>query len=111
MVNRPGPLVEDMLKKSNKETQFMVNSVYPVTPSIPPVFEVESINEMSNIKNMYTVKFGDDTRICSCECIRFRMDRLLCKHFFAVFKSEKPLYLNHPYTTIDVAVVGVINPV
>ena len=114
MVNRPGPLVENMLRKMNNVTPFMVSSVYPVTPSISPVFEVESINDVSNTKRMYTVRFGDGTQICSCECTSFRIDRLLCKHFFAVFKSVhpfgfvdiSPLYLNHPYTTIDIDVVG-----
>lgn len=117
MVNRPGPLVEDMLAKLNRVTPFMISSVYQVTPSVSPVFKVESINEVSNIKHMYTVRFGDSTQICSCDCPSFRIDRLLCKHFFAVFKSQhpfgfnnlSPLFLEHPYTTIDADVIGGVN--
>ena len=114
MINRPGPLVEDMLRKMNKVTPFMLSSVYPVTPLVSLTFEVESINEVTNTKNMYSVRFGSNMQICSCECASFRIDRLLCKHFFAVFKSNhpygfhniSPLYLNHPYTIIDVDVIG-----
>ena len=117
MVNRPGPLVEDMMRKMNNVTPFMVESVYPVTPLVSLVFMVESINDQDNTRNMYTVRFGDEKHICSCECQSFRRDRLLCKHFFAVFKSKlpysfhdlSPLYLNHPYTSIDVDVVGGAN--
>ena len=114
MINRPGPLVEDMLQKLERVTPFMRDSVYPVTPCITPVFEVESIHEESNVRRMYTVSFGDANQICSCQCGSFRKDRLICKHFFAVFESScpfgfgdlSPIYLNHPYTTIDRQVMG-----
>jgi hypothetical protein len=114
MINRPGPLVEDMLKKFNSVTAFMVRSVHPITPSSSLEFVVESFNDAANTRNMYTVKFGNTNQICSCECVSFRIDRLLCKHFFAVFQSEypfhfehiSPLYIKHPYTTIDDDVIG-----
>ena len=50
-LNRPGPLVEDMLLKLGRVTPFMTESVYPVVPSLTPVSEVESISEMSNTRN------------------------------------------------------------
>ena len=113
MVNRPGPLVDDMLRKKNKITPFMVSSVQPVLVCTSPVFAVQSVSPTSNETNMYIIKFGDRDTICSCECGSFKHDRLLCKHFFAVFESKlgdfgdiSPLYINHPYTNIDWGVVG-----
>ena len=111
MVNRPGPLIEDMLQKKNKITPFMVSSVQPVLVCTSPVFAVQSVSPTSDETNMYIIKFGDKDTIFSCECGSFKHDRLLCKHFFAVFESKlgdfgdiSPLYTNH--TNIDWDVVG-----
>ena len=108
MVNKRGPLVEDMLRKKNKITPFMVSSVQPVLVCTSPGLAVQSVSPTSNETNMNIIKFGDKDTICSCECGSFKHDRLLCKHFFAVFESKlgdfgdiSPLYINHPYTNID----------
>ena len=91
----------------------MISSAQPVLVCTSPVFAVQSVSPTSNETNMYIIKFGDKDTICSCECGSFKHDRLLCKHFFAVFESKlgdfgdiSPLYINHPYTNIDWCVVG-----
>ena len=110
MVNRPGPLVEDMLQKLRDVTSFVVSSVSCIAEK---VYLVRSLSATTNENRTYTVKFGDDDYICSCDCASFKRHRLLCKHFFAViksglgsFKDISSLYLNHPYTNIDYEVLG-----
>ena len=55
MVDRPGPLVDDMLTKKDKVTPFMVSSVKAVCV-VSNIFTVESISPTTNEKNMYSVK-------------------------------------------------------
>ena len=113
MVNRPGPLVDDMMKKRGRVTEFMIDSVHPITDSVTKTYRVQSIHLQSNENKIYTVNFGDEENICTCNCGDFRHNRVLCKHFFAIFESGKgnfheisPVYLHHPYTTIDNYVLG-----
>ena len=113
MKDRPGPLVDDMMDKRGRVTEFMISSVHPVIVSLSKTYWVESISEQSNERNCYIVRFGDQDTICSCNCGSFKHHRILCKHFFAVFESGKgcfddisPIYLNHPYTSIDMDVLG-----
>ena len=124
MVNRPGPLVDDMLTKRARVTDFMKSSVYPVLVYLDQkAYWVESINPQSNERHTYLVHFGTDENICSCQCGSFRHNRVLCKHFFAIFESGKgkfeelsSIYLHHPYTNIDNFVLGgaplpLVNPI
>ena len=113
MVNKPGPLVEFMLKKKDAVTPFMITSVQQVYVCTNKNVAVQSVSAKTNETNCYLVNFGNDNFICSCECKSFKHNRLPCKHFFAVFESEvghfhelSPLYLNHPYTNIDYDVIG-----
>ena len=54
MVNRPAPLVLNMLTKMSKVTDFMLEHVHAVSPS-HGVFEVQSCSPTSNEKTWYTV--------------------------------------------------------
>ena len=116
MVNRPGPLVDDMLEKRKKVTPFMLSSVHPICVlQNEKAFWVESVSPTSNEHQTYIVYFGDDNKICSCDCFSFRHQRVLCKHFMAIFETGKgsfheisTKYLHHPYTNIDEFVTVII---
>ena len=89
MKDRPGPLVDDMMDKRGRVTDFMISSVHPILVYLSKTYWVESISEKSNERNCYIVRFGDQDTICSCDCGSFKHNRVLCKHFFAVFESGK----------------------
>ena len=118
MVNRPGPLVEDMLQKRNQVTSLMIDSVVSVA-DLPKIFTVQSASPNSSEIKTYHVNFGDGNTICSCECESFKRNRTLCKHFFCVFESMynvgfndiSVLYRNHPYTNIDYDVIQITQSV
>ena len=103
MVNRPGPLVEDMLRKKNKRTPFMVSSVQPVLVCTSPVFAVQSASPTSNETNMYIIRLK-----IKIQFTLLNMTGCYANTFFAVFESKlgdvgdiSPLYINNPYANID----------
>ena len=51
---------------------------------------------------------GSETDFCYCTCPDYCHNRLICKHFFAIFESQKasfqdltPLFRNHVLMTLD----------
>ena len=52
----------------------------------------------------FQVDFGDNSSVCSCSCPEFQRERVLCRHFYAVFKSQhnySVLYRESPLLCLD----------
>ena len=86
-------------------TETMISSVHQATPE---KFLVKNSTNYSDDEIDFEVDFGNDTRFCSCSCPSFKRERMICKHFFAVFASRKTsytdlsaLFKDHPYVTLD----------
>ena len=105
--SRPKQFVDQMLNKMDRVTDENVSSVVDIGNNR---FTVRS--DSSN--QIYKVYFGNENEFCDCSCDDFRRNRLLCKHFFSVirrgfrcFTDITPLFINHPYTTLDNEVLGI----
>ena len=106
--NRPKKIVEILSEK-----------MYTVVPKAEinrldqHTFKVNHNEECTGIKKEYEVFLGNESKFCSCSCQDFRRYRMLCKHFFLIFKSKlakfydlSPLFVNHPYMILDHTMFG-----
>nr|XP_047124266.1 uncharacterized protein LOC105849580 [Hydra vulgaris] len=103
--NRPKQLVNILLNNESKVTSSMVNSVKRIDPI---TFGVNSSEVKTNNINDYIVCIGNEDKFCSCSCSDYRRHRIICKHFFAVFKSGMSTFenlttkfLNHSWSVLD----------
>ena len=109
--NRPCELVKFLLERSQRVLTRMTESV---KETVNGVFRVLSDDPgISNKEKEYTLVFGDQETFCSCTCRDFRRTQLLCKHFFAVFESNKKqfhdisqLFRDHHFTYLDDGLFG-----
>ena len=130
--NRPKSLVKHLLLLKNSVTTLMIDSVKPddgesecnsemdpderesrktlnaIISTIEKRFSVRSSSIYSSSVRNYVVGFGDEYQPCWCTCPSFRMNRTLCKHFFAVinsgmatFNDLSPIFRFHPLHVID----------
>ena len=130
--NRPKSLVKHLLLLSNSVTTLMIDSVKPedgedvcnsemdpdgresrktlnnIISTIEKRFSVRSSSIYSSSVQNYVVGFGNEYQPCWCTCPSFRMNRTLCKHFFAVinsgmatFNDLSPIFRFHPLHVID----------
>ena len=67
-------------------------------------FTANSVEEGTGLRRDYTTFLGANKKFCSCTVNNFKQYRMLCKHFFVIFKSGKAkfddltiFFLNHPY--------------
>ena len=72
------------------------------------VFNVISSDLCSTHRLNYRDDFGDKNRFCSCLGNDYRLNKMLCKHFFSVIDNSKSnlyniskLLLEHPYKNLD----------
>ena len=78
---------------------------------------VESIKSLGNGNfqvgdrgKTFEVDFGDSSTVCSCSCPEYQRERVLCRHFYAVFRSQhnyswgnvSVLYTESPLLCLDV---------
>ena len=112
MWNRPGPLVDHMWQRYAIVSEAVAGSVRRM-PGTDLSFKVSSFHQKTFEMREYTVNFGDEMTMCSCECTDFKRFRLPCKHFYAVIISKKarfdeitPLFTKDVYTNIDPYVIG-----
>ena len=104
--NRPRSLVTFLLKRAQRVSTLMIDSIKEQTDVS---FEVCSDEPgINDTRLKYNVSFGDNETFRSCSCRDFRRTRLLCKHFFAIMESGRKqfsdltkLFLNHPFTNLD----------
>ena len=113
-VNRPKKLVVIMLENMSKVTDRMASSVRKLEPR---KFKVKTSETWTDICKEYEVFLGNEVEFCYCTCFDYRRHRVLCKHFFAVFRSKlacfnevTPLFLNHPWTVLDPDIFSPIQP-
>ena len=130
--NRPKSLVKHLLLLNNSVTTLMIDSVKPedgedvcnsemdpderesrktlnnIISTIEKRFIVRSSSIYSSSVQNYVVGFGNEYQPCWCTCPSFRMNRTLCKHFFAVinsgmatFNDLSPIFRFHPLHVID----------
>ena len=130
--NRPKSLVKHLLLLNNSVTTLMIDSVKPedgedvrnsemdpderksrktlntIISTIEKRFSVRSSSIYSSSVQNYVVGFGNEYQPCWCTCPSFRMNRTLCKHFFAVinsgmatFNDLSPIFRFHPLHVID----------
>lgn len=107
-MNRPRNFVRHCMAKITSAEDITASSVKPVD-LVNGIFKVQGSSD-----TWYTVDFGHAKKVSSsCECIDWLKSRLLCKHFFAVFRHcpswgfETILhsYRNRPYLTLDDEVI------
>nr|XP_047122448.1 uncharacterized protein LOC124805945 [Hydra vulgaris] len=103
--NRPKQLVNILLNNKSKVTSSMVNSVKRIDPI---TFGVNSSEVKTNNIKDYIVCIGNVDKNCSCSCSDYRRHRIICKQFFAVFKSGLSTFgnlttkfLNHSWSVLD----------
>ena len=79
-----------------------------IMSTIEKRFSVRSSSIYSSSVQNYVVGFGNEYQPCWCTCPSFRMNRTLCKHFFAVINSGmatfddlSPIFRFHPLHVID----------
>ena len=87
---------------------YRVTDDISVTKLDNATFTTTSVEEGTRLCRDYTTFLGTNKRFCSCTCNNFKRYQMLCKHFFAIFKSGKAklddlkeLFLNRPYVILD----------
>ena len=87
---------------------YRVTDDMSVTKLDNATFTVTSVEERTGLRRDYTTFLGTNKKFCSCSCNNFKRYRMLCKYFFAIFKSGKAnfddltkLSLNYPYMILD----------
>ena len=107
--NRPKKIVEILLL----EKMYTVVPKAEINRLDQYTFKVNHDEECTGIKKEYEVFLGSESKFCSCSCHDFRRYRILCKHFFRIFKSKlakfydlSPLFVNHLYVILDHSMFG-----
>ena len=104
--NRLRELVKFLLERSQRVSTRIIESVKETANGVFCVLSDDP--GISNEEKEYSVVFGDQETFCGCTYRDFRRTRLLCKHFFADFESNKKqfhdisqLFGDHSFTNLD----------
>ena len=88
-----------------RESRETLNTIIS---TIEKRYSVRSSSIYSFSVQNYVVGFGKEYQSCWCTCPSVRMNRTLCKHFFAVinsgmatFNDLSPIFQFHPLHVID----------
>ena len=99
--------MDHCLIRYNKLTSYVIDSVEEIVQ--------KSLYKVSNEdgSRFYTVSLGNDDEVGSCDCMDFKRNKDLCKHFLALFESRQcdftdlsSKYRNNPINTLDSHLFG-----
>ncbi|XP_062577915.1 uncharacterized protein LOC134239785 [Saccostrea cucullata] len=106
--NRPRKVVEHCMQRYHSSDQIGSGDIKIADDISGRIYHVKS-RESSQT---YQVTMGSGKKFPHCTCEDFRRNFLLCKHFFAIFKSTNqswsdlsPLYAESPFVNLDFGAV------